>query len=140
MVLLPSKYMCSAVASHCHFTIDLTQCSVTVQSYFQISIPLLNQRWNIGQIQLSIKFYCPTSTSHHELPIQAPRVEFHVEDYKPLIDVEAETLDDHTNELNESVVATVSNPSTMNKKIFNEHDANDGKRCKDWVCMMRRQT
>jgi hypothetical protein len=96
-VLLPSQYMCSAVASHCHFTIDLIQSCVTVKSYFHISLPLLNQRWNIGQIQMNIHFYCPQNTASQQSPLP-PRVEFHVEDYKELIDV-IDTLDSNTDEV-----------------------------------------
>ena len=99
MVLLPSQYMCSAVASHCHFTIDLIESCVMVTSYFHISLPLLNERWNIGQIQIRISFHCPIDTSHSQpVPPLPPRVQFHVEEYKSLIMNVADTLNDNVDE------------------------------------------
>ena len=99
MILLPSKYMCSAVASHCHFTIDLIQSCVNVKAYFHISLPLLNQRWNIGQIRMTMNFHCPRSTNNNDpqQPLLPPSVDFHVEDYKSLVDV-VDILDSNTDE------------------------------------------
>jgi hypothetical protein len=86
MAVLPSRFMATAIATNCHFTIDLPASTVHVQAQFQVSLPTpTTGRWILGTLAVTIDFFCPhpssSSSAHPSQP--PPKVEFRVMDWAP---------------------------------------------------------
>jgi hypothetical protein len=93
--ILPSQFMSTAIATYCHFTMDISISTVHVVTHFNLSLPMQHssssssssssnnnshqERWNIGQIHATVLFHCPVG------PTEVPRVEFRLVDFIPFV-------------------------------------------------------